>query len=116
MAVLTACASPLERCIDDVTYLHNRETAKLDRLASDIDRGYRLEDATRYKRSNENCENIFARENDPCWAWIEETYEKKVPVNISAARRELAAGRAEQNRLQPIINQRVAACRRTHPE
>lgn len=119
LMALTACATPREQCISDVT----RDTRVLSSLISqtqgNLSRGYALEERqdvrTRYRRCRgENDDGtIFTF---PCNKT--ETYTTSIPVaiDLNAERAKLQSLEEQFTVTQASANQAVAQCIAIHPE
>ena len=120
---LAACATPQEACIGQAT----RELRTLDGLLAEVqanlDRGYALEERTRWRMDWRICEAAVAATADtpavPAkWCWVREPYTvtDRVPIDPEAERRKLAGLKAHRAREFQRAQTAVAECRVLYPE
>jgi hypothetical protein len=129
LALLVACATPREACINAAT----RDVRTLDRLVAEtegnIARGYALETVERVDRRFVPCRDRGRIVRDPdgttrvvydgpsfCWEDVIVTAERPRAIDIAAERRILASTRTERARKGREAERAVAACVAAHPE
>jgi len=119
MVVLTACATPREECIDQVT----RDTKVLSSLINEtrgnLSRGYALEERQEVRTVRGTCrgrnedDSIFTFRCDET-----ETFTTKVPVaiDLNAERAKLTSLEERFAQTQTASNQAVLQCIASNPE
>ena len=119
LALLVACATPREQCINEVT----RDTRVLSSLINqgrgNLERGYALEEREDTRVIRDRCERrtedgeVFTFRGDKV-----RTFTTVVPVaiNLDAERAKLQSLEERFAQTQSTSNQRVAQCIATYPE
>jgi hypothetical protein len=119
LVALTACATPREQCINDVT----RETRILGSLIAEtegnIARGYALAERQQVRTIDTRCSGSTPDGDEFTFPCTEtQTFTSTVPmaIDLNAERAKLASLQERYGQLQATSNQAVAQCIRVHPE
>lgn len=114
LALLAACTTPREACLDAATGPWRSAMKERERIAADLARGYTFE--TRYERRR-----VLATCRGPaggrytCWDTLTEPVTRREPVDRAA----LLARDAELQRVLPALRSEAsrdtAQCRATYP-
>ncbi|MEY4982687.1 MAG: hypothetical protein RIR62_953 [Pseudomonadota bacterium] len=121
LAVLTACGTPQEQCINRAT----RDIRVLDRLIAEtrlnVGRGYAMEEYTVTLPQWERCPQAFDAEGQPlppqmCLEDRVETRTRPVAIDIAAEGAKLDGMLAKRDQLARASEGAIAQCRAQHPE
>lgn len=115
LAVLAACATPQQQCINQASRDYRAVQAKAETAQGNIDRGYAI------LRQNEPYMAVgvcydAARQPYPCPETRYRTQETPVSISIPEERRKLAGYRHLLPRLRREADRGAAQCRREYPE
>lgn len=115
LLLLSACATPLERCLTDAAGPWRSALNERERIAKDLARGFtyetEFEKVTRFRWCGDKSGRRF-----PCWETDTQPVTKRVPVDEAALR----ARDAELARALPGLRRAaetdMAQCRATYPD
>ena len=119
LALLAACATPREQCIDDVTRDTRVLAALINETRANLARGYALEEQQELRNVRRNCtgrnedETTFTFSCDKT-----ETFTTRVPVAIDLVAEQAKLESLEERFAvtQAASNQAIAQCIATYPE
>jgi hypothetical protein len=120
LAVLAACASPLQKCVNRASGQLNAVRADIVRTAGNIDRGYAVHTQTVQSPQIGFCGG-YGHHHDPLGLYVSgcryPTYtrlETPVPINIEAEKQKLIALQERELALRAQTQPAVAACYGTY--
>lgn len=112
LMIVTACASPLERCVNQATRVYRDALAEQRELNETLARGYEIRrDRVPYQRMV-----ICTTKDDktyPCWRTYYRIEERSVAVDLRAVQRRLDEIARQLPLLERSANEGAAQCRAT---
>lgn len=119
LMVLSACATPREQCIADVTRDTRVLSALINETQANLSRGYALDEQKDVRTVTRNCRG----ENEdgstfffPCSKTETFTTERPVAIDLVAEQAKLTSLEERFALMQANSNQAVAQCIAVHPE
>ncbi len=119
LAVLAACATPREQCIDDVTRDTKILSALVNQTEANLSRGYALEQRQSVRTIRGTCRGTNDDGDDFFFSCDEtDTITTTVPVaiDLNAERAKLESLQERLVQTRAASNQAVAQCIAIHPE
>ncbi len=121
LAVLTACATPQERCINAATQDMRIVEQLIAETNGNLQRGFALQDETVYRTEFEDCTPApTASRPDPsprmCPVQVPVTTTRPVAIDLSAESVKLASLEKKRAQQAKVAEVAVAQCRAMHPK
>ncbi len=119
LVALTACATPREECIRDVTRDARIISSLIREVEGNIARGYALEESQEVRTRTRFCSDRHSDGSTfryPCNEVDTFTVTQPVAIDLRAEEAKLASLRERLAVVQPAADQGVAQCIATHPE
>lgn len=116
--LLSACATPRERCIADATRDQVVVTQLVAQLEADLARGYGMKSVQVVTPVWRPCHGWYHHPGAPMMCWRDEIsmVQKPVPIDLAATKARLAELKAKQADLANATPARVAACQTQYPQ
>ncbi len=116
LALLTACATPLERCILRAEREVRLLTEELAERQGNVIRGYSIERQIVPQLAPVWCRDPKTGAPYTCIDWVDTVREFRRPVNVAVERERVALLERAILREREIADRQIAACRAQHPE
>lgn len=121
LALLAACATPQERCINQATRDMRVVSALIEQTQGNLQRGFALEEQTIYRTEFEDC-TPAATQADPnprsrmCPVQVPQTTTKPVAIDLTAENAKLTSLQNKRAQQQQVANAAIAQCKAIHPK
>ncbi len=121
LALLAACATPQERCINSVTRDMKTVAALIAQTEGNLQRGFALERETVYRTEFEDC-TARPTPTDPtptprmCPVQVPLTTTRPVAIDLTAENAKLTSLQQKYAQQQAVAQDAIAQCRALHPE
>ncbi|MDZ7905405.1 MAG: hypothetical protein U5N55_06265 [Cypionkella sp.] len=121
LALLGACATPQERCINDATREMNIVSQLIAQTQGNLQRGFALQEETVYRSDFEDCTPAPTKAHpNPkprlCPVQVPETTTKAVAIDLTAENAKLTSLEKKRAQQKKVADAAIKQCRAVYPE